>query len=143
MKKTFVDADAFVSLVRTKDKNHLRAKKIYEYLKRKETVFFSSNTSLYETVTVISQRVSHKKAKEFFLKVRQGLNVVFVNQEREKKAVAIFNKQTSKNVSFFDCLNMAIMRELGIKQVFSFDKHYKKNGFLRIGIDIAPRELKE
>jgi len=135
MEKVFIDADAFVALVRVKDKNHRKAKRVYKYLKKKKASFFSSNTSLYEAVTVISQKISHKKAKEFLIKVHQGLSVIFINPEREKRATFIFSKQISKNVSFFDCLNMAIMKELGIKEILSFDEDYKKNNFLRIGID--------
>lgn len=135
MKKVFIDADVFVALARVNDKNHLRAKRSYMRLKKEKVNFVSSNTSLYEAITVISQRIGHQKAKEFIDKVRQGLNVIFVDQEREKMAMIIFNQQTSKNVSFFDCLNMAVMKEIGLKEVFSFDEDYKKNGFVRIGVD--------
>ena len=135
MKQVFVDADAFVALIRVDDKNHKRALRIYKELRKEKVEFFSSNTSLYEAVTVISQRINHKKAEEFFTKVCQGLNIVFIDQKREKKAAVIFNKQTSKNVSFFDCLNMAVMKEFEMKEIFSFDKDYKKNGFVRIGLD--------
>ena len=106
-----------------------------EQLKKEKASFLTSNTSLYETITVVSQRISHKDAVNFLSKVPQGLNTLFINQQREQKAIKFFKKQTSKNISFFDCLNMAIMKEFSIKNIFSFDKGYKKNGFSRIGID--------
>lgn len=137
MKKVFIDADALVALARVRDKNHRRAKKIYEKIKKEKASFISSNTSLYETVTVISQRINHQAARKFILKVYQGLNFVFIDSLLEKKGLAIFNKQTSKNTSFFDCLNMAILKEMGLKEIFSFDEDYKKNGFLRFEIDTA------
>lgn len=137
MKKVFIDADALVALARAKDKNHQRARKIYEKIKKEKISFFSSNTSLYEAVTVISQRISHQAAKKFILKAREAINFVFIDTAIERKGLTIFNKQTSKNVSFFDCLNMAILKDLGINQIFSFDEDYKKNGFLRTGIDTS------
>lgn len=135
MKKVFIDADALISLVRTDDKNHQKAKNIYKKLKSEKIELFSSNTSIYETITVVSQRVNHQQAENFLDIASQGLSIIFVDKKREKAAGNIFRQQISKNVSFFDCLNMAIMKELKIKEIFSFDKHYKKNGFLRIEID--------
>lgn len=137
MKKIFIDADALVALARARDKNHQRAKKIYEKIKKERVSFFSSNTSLYETITVISQRISHQMAQKFILEIRQRINFIFVDLKTEEKGLEIFNKQTSKNVSLFDCLNMAILKEMGLKEIFSFDKDYKKNGFLRLGLDTA------
>ena len=86
-------------------------------------------------VTVISQRISHKKAEELFSKVSQSLSTFFIDLNLQEKAMAIFSRQRSKNVSFFDCLNMAILKELRLQEIFSFDEDYKKNGFLRIGVD--------
>ena len=134
-KKVFVDADALVALVRVKDGNHKKAKKIYKKLVSKGVDFIISNTSLYEVVTILSQRISHDVSIRFLKEMRNGLNVVFVDKKREKNGVGVFGKQTSKNVSFCDCLNMAIMREFRIKEIFSFDKCYKTNGFVRIDVD--------
>lgn len=135
MKKVFVEADALIALVYKKDANNQKAKKIYTKLKISKCEFYSSNTSLYEAVTVLSQRINHQVVIEFLIIIKQTLSIVFIDKKREQKGLEIFARQTSKNVSFFDCLNMAIMKELKIKEIFSFDKHYKKNGFLRIGVD--------
>ena len=37
-------------------------------------------------------------------------------------------EQTSKNVSFVDCINIAFIKEKHINGIFSFDSIYKKNG---------------
>lgn len=136
MKKIFVDADALIALTYKKDKNNQRAKKIYRKLKTSGYEFYSSNTSLYEIATVISQRINHRKAIDFLTLIKQALSIIFIDRKREEEGLKIFGQQTSKNVSFFDCLNMAIMNELEIKEIFSFDEDYKKNGFKRIEIDV-------
>lgn len=48
---------------------------------------------------------------------------------QEGASIELFNKISSKNTRFTDCLNMAIMKELKINTIFSFDKHYKQAGF--------------
>jgi predicted nucleic acid-binding protein len=135
MKKIFIDADALVALARVRDKNHQKAKKIYKKVEKEKVSFISSNTSLYEAATVISQQINHQIAQNFILEARQRINFIFVDSKIEKNGLKIFDRQTSKNVSFFDCLNMAILKEMGAKEIFSFDEDYKKNGFLRLGID--------
>jgi predicted nucleic acid-binding protein len=49
--------------------------------------------------------------------------------EIETAAIAFFKEQTSKNVSFVDCINMAYLDRGGLEYIFSFDKVYKQKGF--------------
>ena len=128
----FVDADAFVALAREDDTNHPRALQILNYLSQHSANLITSNYVFAETVTVISQRVSHQAALSFIKETSSPaspLIVQWIDLETEKRAIHIFAKQTSKNVSFVDCTNMAILQQKRITHIFSFDKVYQKNGY--------------
>jgi predicted nucleic acid-binding protein len=61
-----------------------------------------------------------------------------VSQGLEQEAIEVFKSQTSKNVSFVDCTNMAVMNAFNIKDIFSFDGSYKTNGFNLVEMVKAP-----
>jgi len=128
----FVDSDAFVALAKEDDSNHERAVQILGELLHANVSFLTSNYVFSETITVISQRVSHKAALLFIEEMKSpnaSFLIRWVDEELEVIATEIFKNQRSKNVSFVDCTNMAIMQDDKINVIFSFDKIYKKNGF--------------
>lgn len=129
--KIFMDTDAFVALVKEDDSNHNRAKRIFQKLQAEPVVFSTSNYVFSETVTVLSQRVSHVAAVEFIKKMKSDENpfdIQRVEEEVENRAIEIFIAQTSKNISYVDCVNIAVIKKNGYDAIFSFDKAYRKNG---------------
>lgn len=125
--RVFIDASAYLSVLNKKDSNHKKALKISQELFESGGEFVTSNIVIYEVCTVLSLRIDKKLAFEF----REALEnsqtaIIYLNKEIENKAWEIFQKQTSKNVSFFDCTSFAVIENLGIKSVFSFDGDFRK-----------------
>lgn len=128
----FVDADAFVATVKESDTTHKKALKLLDILIQQSAMLITSNYVISETITVISQRVGHVEAVIYIEQMQSGNNLFLINrvdEEIEEEAIEIFKKQTSKNTSFVDCVNMAFMRQHNIDVIFSFDQIYRKNGF--------------
>jgi predicted nucleic acid-binding protein len=131
-KLIFVDSDAFVALAKEDDNNHNKAVKLLELLLTQSVTFITSNYVFSETVTVISMRVGHKQAVAFIEKLKTQDNefeIKWVDADIEATAIEIFKRQTSKNTSFVDCTNMALLEQLHAEAIFSFDEVYKQNGF--------------
>jgi predicted nucleic acid-binding protein len=124
--KIFVDTDAFVGFVRRDDSHHKQVKQLFEQLKDQPVAFITSDYVFSESITVISQRVSHSKAVSF-IETLQSLNSPY--EIIQAGAIEIFKQQTSKNTSFVDCTNMAFLRQFHVPAIFSFDQTYKTNGF--------------
>lgn len=127
-----VDSDAFVAIVRKEDSNHTKAKQLYTRLEKLAVSFITSNYVFSEVVTVISQKLNHEKATEFINSMKSPgcmYNFIWITPEIEEMAIEIFKQQTSKNVSFVDCTNMALIKHDNLDVIFSFDEIYKKNGF--------------
>jgi predicted nucleic acid-binding protein len=129
----FVDSDAFVALLKEDDTNHEHALGILnELLERYDTTFVTSNYVFSEVVTVVSQKVGHSEAVAFIDTITSPeyyIEMKRVSPEVERQAIEVFKGQTSKNVSFVDCTNMALMSAFQIQDIFSFDGGYKTNGY--------------
>lgn len=128
--KIFIDSSAFIALNDPGDKLHNRASRIGISLKSKDKIYYTATNVLLEVSTLLSQKLSHREAVEFLDIVRSGYAVVIHPSEKLiSEAEAIFKNQSSKNVSYSDCVSFAIMQEYHIKVTFSFDRDFKKNGF--------------
>jgi predicted nucleic acid-binding protein len=128
----FVDADAFVAIAREDDANSERALSLLNGLSERPVQFVTSNYVFSESITVISQRLSHQAALAFIDEIKSPSSqflIHLVGADTEEMAIKVFREQTSKNVSFVDCTNMAFMRINGVEHIFSFDKVYRQNGF--------------
>lgn len=126
-----VDSDAFVALTKKDDSNHEKAKRIFQVLHDKPVTFLTSNYVFSEVCTVLSQRVGHQMAVAFIdsMKSEDSVFVIeYITEDLETEAISIFKEQTSKNVSFVDCTNIAVIRKEAMDGIFSFDKSYGKNG---------------
>lgn len=134
-KKILVDSDAWVALAKKNDANHQTAIDIMESLERQSVSLITTNYVFAESVTVISQRVGHKVALRYIASLKQpesSLAIIWISEHIERAAIDIFSRQTSKNISFVDCTNMAVMDSLHVDAIFSFDQIYAKKGYQRV-----------
>ena len=135
-KRLLIDADALVSHANSRDSGYKWAKKWSQLLLETSCLVYLSNFAFGEALTVISMRLGIEQAMMVAESMRQSdMIIVDIGKRQRKRALTWFAKQNTKNARFTDCVNMALMEELGIEYVFSRDRHYKKNGFRRLGID--------
>lgn len=131
-----VDADGFVAIVKEDDTNHQKARQYYSRIDTLPVNLITTNYVIAEVITVISQRISHEAAVDFIDIVIAEPNPITIldidNTFVQQKAIPLFKGQKSKNVSFVDCINMAVLKEHGCSCIFSFDAAYKTNGFALI-----------
>lgn len=124
-----LDSDILFSLYNSLDINHLKARKIFKKILREQTIFWTTNLVLQETVTVISNRLSQKDAVNFLERFWQiNIKVFFINEKLTEKAWELFKKQLKNKTSFVDCANVIVYKELALDTLFSFDKFYQKPG---------------
>lgn len=128
--RVYVDASGFISLRLDDDSNHAKALKCAEYLINNKIKTITSNIAIYETVTVIAQKVGLDEGRRVLKSIRDyAMEIVYIDEYLEDFAIKRFMTIKSKNISLFDCVHFAVMEERGIKTVFGFDAHFKKEGF--------------
>ena len=82
-----------------------------------------------EVSTKISYFLGKEQARAFLEYVEETkTNIVFPTPKLARTAKENFIKLRSKRVSMTDCMNMAIVDQLDLDSIFSFDKVYEKQG---------------
>lgn len=128
--KIFVDTDAFVALIKKNDSSHTKAKNIFEKLQGILIEFTTSNYVFSETITILSQKVNHATAVRYIDAMLSSENIFDIkraDETIEDLTISIFKAQTSKNISFVDCANIAVIKKIGLDGIFSFDRAYITN----------------
>jgi len=123
-----IDSNVFIALVAEEDALHKGAISSWENLKLSSSLLITSNVVISETITVLSLRTGKLDALRFINMIynSQITTVLRSNEEDELLAVAIFKKAESKNISFADCLTLALMKVHQVSTLLTFDVQLQK-----------------
>jgi predicted nucleic acid-binding protein len=140
MFNVFADTSALAAVKNPNDPSHLLALNVLEKLKSADLTFYTSSYILAELMNIVCRDVGKQAAIEMLGEVRSGnYAIITPNDTLIFKSESLFRGIKSKNVSYTDCVSFSIMREFSIKWAFSFDLHFKKQGFKRLGVDGWPK----
>lgn len=129
-----VDSDAFVGLLLKKDVHHEESSQLFSEIAVQGLSVITTSFVIAETVTVLSHRIGQELARIFLDEViEQGkFPTVFVTESLQQQATEIFRKQDGRGTSMTDCVNVALMRQLQLSTIFSFDAFYAKKCKLQL-----------
>lgn len=140
--KIFIDTDALIALNDVSDGSHKKALQILKLLAKGSYIPYLSTNILLEALTIVSQKIGKTQALKLLDELRSGKYMVIHPDEKTIFiAEDLFRSITSKNISYSDCLSFVVARKYGISWIFSFDIHFKKQGFKRLKIDGFPKNL--
>ncbi len=125
----FVDTSAFVAIMDTDDENHLRASRIWERIVSGDEVLVTSNYVLVETLALVQHRLGMEAVTTFEEDMVPLLEVEWIGEQAHHAGVTTMIGAGRRRLSLVDCTSFDMMRSLGIKSVFSFDRHFREQGF--------------
>ena len=128
---TFIDTGAFLARYLPDDQHHKTATALWEKIRATHEPCVTSNFVLDETFTLLARRASYSFAAEKARLVYSttALKILRPDADAELAALDLFEKFADQEISFTDCVSFALMREAGIRQVFSFDADFERAGF--------------
>lgn len=127
-KKPFFDANIFIAAANEKDSCFKKAEKIVNWTKEKRIKVFSLDLVIYETLTILSQRLNKKSSLDFGNEVfkKKSVRLIEKSKKLEKSAWQIFKKIKAKNLSFVDTFILAALEQNPWLTLVSFDKRLVK-----------------
>lgn len=132
MSKVFVDASAFVALYLYDDDFHKPATELLNGLQDREVLFVTSNFILDEVYTFIRAKRGKNQAigfAEFLSENFDTVRVARITIADEQEAFKYFKELPGRGLSYTDCTSFALMKRLGVKEAFAFDRDFVKAGF--------------
>ena len=134
------DSSALFSLIVSTDKNHHIASNISIELVRQDGAILIPGEVFSEVVNILGKKI-HKdqamRAGHLFIQ-SEVFMVVEITPLVRSNALTLYEKQAA-SVSFTDCLVMACADEYKTNLIFGFDSAFRKNGYVRLGLDDQKR----
>ena len=131
MKSVFADADYWIALFHPREELHERARQASAKLHPVRIV--TSEMVLTEVLNGIGSRGEQIRGKacEAVRKLRDNPNVTVVPQTSTQfaEALSFFCGHQDKQWSITDCASFGIMRESGLTEALTYDRHFEQAGF--------------
>ncbi|MDK2882670.1 MAG: hypothetical protein PWP58_1006 [Bacillota bacterium] len=125
----YVDTSAFLAVLNADDSNHAEAKRAWIRLLHQHATLVCNNYVLVETFALIQRRLGMEAVRAFNDNVVPVLRVEWVNDLLHMQAINALLTADRRGLSLVDCASFVTMRNLGIYEVFAFDKHFAEQGF--------------
>jgi predicted nucleic acid-binding protein len=131
MKAIFADSFYWIALLNPKDTWHSR---VIEYSQA------LSNSSLVITDGIIDELFAHYsksgdlmrgKVMELYRNILAEPNIRIIphTEELRQEGIELYEKRPDKGYSLTDCISMIVMRQFGISEILTNDKHFTQEGF--------------
>jgi predicted nucleic acid-binding protein len=125
----FLDTSAIFAVMDADDGNHRKASKIWSQLLETDSQILVSNYVLVEAFALIQHRLGMKAVRIFQEDIMPVLTVEWVDEAVHSSGVASLLAAAQRKLSLVDCISFVIMRKVGIKEAFAFDRHFAAEGF--------------
>ncbi len=133
MEKAFVDTSGWVGLFVANDRNHKKAVSIFDDINSSKALIYTSDYVIDETITTILARGNHKQsvlAGEALI-TSKIIKIIYVSGDYFQSTWELYQKYKDKMFSFTDVSSFVIMKNLGIRKAFAFDRE-----FIQAGIEL-------
>ena len=128
MTRAFADTFYFLALLDTREERHLAA---VEASRNPELRFVTTEWVLAE----FGDAYCHPEDRADFVALYRSLvnhprvKIVAADTRLFQRGVDFFERRQDKNWSLTDCLSFVVMRDEGITQALTGDKHFEQAGF--------------
>jgi len=132
MKTVFADAFYWIALINPGDDWHLAARHIS--LTLYPTTLITTEEVLTETLNFYASQGTQKRQRAFTvlqnILTNPSMQVVPQTHESSQAGMDLYQARLDKGYSLTDCISMQTMRQLGITEVLTHDKHFTQEGFV-------------
>ncbi len=130
----FIDTSGFIAVLDMDDASHAMAAEAWTEILTSEEVLVSTNYVLVETCALVQNRLGMKAIKLFQEDIVPVLRIEWIGKVVHHAAMGAMLAIDRKKLSLVDCVSFQTMRLLGVTTAFTFDRHFKEQGFICIPV---------
>ena len=125
----YVDTSAFLAILITDDQNHQRAMECWLNLLEEEKPLLTNNYVLVESVVILQKRLGLSKVRDFHEKLLPFVMVEWMDESQHEASIRFVLAANRRHLSLVDCSGFETMRRMKIEKTFTFDSHFREQGF--------------
>jgi len=125
----FVDTSGIFALLDADDEHHLAAKAAWGRLVSERIPLITTNYVIVEVTALLRSRFGIKSVRAFNESILPLLRIDWIDQESHNVGFKVLLYHGKSRLSLVDCTSFEQMRRLGIRTAFTYDRHFKEQGF--------------
>jgi uncharacterized protein len=125
----FVDTSAFLAIFSVSDQNHLRAELCLREMREERQTLVTNNYVILESIALLQKRFGLDKVRGFQGKLLPLIQIEWIDKNQHEAAIQAVFQENRRGLSLVDCTAFQTMRRLGIETAFTFDGHFREEGF--------------
>jgi len=131
MSVVFADAFYFVARLNRRDQHHER---VLIFSRNFRARLLTTDWVLMEVADALAESECRGRVREFILHLRQSTACEIIPATREllDRALDLYNQHADKGWTLTDCVSFVIMRERGVTDALTGDKHFEQAGFVAL-----------
>ncbi|MBU4272253.1 MAG: PIN domain-containing protein [Planctomycetes bacterium] len=128
MKLVFVDSSYYVALFNRTDRFHERATQLARTLKHRP---IATEFVLLEVGNICSRGKGRELFGDLLRRLRRNPKVIIVPASRElfQRGYELYAGRRDKDWSLTDCTSFVVMKERGLTDALTTDRHFEQAGF--------------
>jgi len=124
----FVDTPALYALLDADDHNHESARAVWaSWLE--QPLLMCTNYVILESMALIQHRLGMDAVRSFQEEMVPLFDVHWITPELHAAATSALLAAGRRSISLVDWTSFEVMRRLGIRDAFTFDRHFAEQGF--------------
>ncbi len=127
----FIDTSGWLSVYHKDEPQYVEAVKFYDDARS----LITTSYVLAEFVPLAQVRgLPRRKNLEFCRSIIDDdeVEIIWVDERLHRRAVELIQRREDKNYSLCDAVSFVIMRERGINEALTTDKHFEQENFIRL-----------
>ncbi len=125
----YVDTSAMLAILHADDTNHAKATETWLNLAQGDIDLVCNNYVIVEAFSLLQRRYGLEKARALQERIVPLLEIDWLDEDLHADAIDSVLTANRRQLSLVDCSSFATMRRLRIESVFTFDEHFKEQGF--------------
>jgi predicted nucleic acid-binding protein len=133
MTTVLVDTSAVLALLVPTDAQHARARRAFAKLADAQSRLLTTSYTLVECYALIDRRIGREAVRRFRSEFAPLLEVIWVGADEHERALDIVEAGGASGPSLVDAASFVVARKHHVDQVFAYDAHFTKAGFVLVG----------
>jgi predicted nucleic acid-binding protein len=126
----FVDTSAFLAVLDINDINHALALRCWKNLLQEVHPPLSTNNYIIvESISIIQNRLGLQAVRDLQTEVLPFVQIEWIDENQHTLVIETVLATNRRKLSLVDCSVLQTMKNLGIDTVFTFDDHFREQGF--------------
>ena len=127
----FVDTPYWIAHFQARDAYHECAKRWSKFVQNRPLKLITTQAVLWEFMNESSRAITRQRAAQVYRGCYHDHRLQVVNFDllRANQAVLMYESRSDKEWSLTDCLSFVVMKEHGIQEALTTDRHFTQAGF--------------